>query len=114
MSVNINEEQQSEYKKLCFTCAYKSHADLKVRLMYDELSQGALFRILMHGYIQQDENIMIFVDNFKQKYGIQRKNLINKSKNMRMKARQSTQEFALNPDELENIFDLIAQEHRDL
>ena len=110
----MNFDKQSEHKKLCFTCTNKSHADLKIRLIYDELSQGALFRILMHGYIQQDENVMTFIDNFKQKYGIQRKNLLNKSKNLRAQGRQSTEEFALNPDELENIFDLIAQEHPDL
>ena len=105
---------QEDHKQLCFTCTHKSHADLKIRLMHDGLSQGALFRILMHGYIQQDENIMDFVDNFKQKYGIQNKIHIRKSRSLRNQGRQLAGDFALNPDELENIFDLIAQEHPDL
>ena len=103
-----------EYKQLCFTCTNKSHADLKIRLMHDGLSQGALFRVLMHGYIQQDENVMNFIDNFKERYGIQNKIYITKSGNLRAKGRQSTENFALKPDELEDIFDLIAQEHPDL
>ena len=82
--------------------------------MHDNMSQGALFRLLMHGYIQQDENIMNFVDNFKEKYGIQRKRHIKKTKNLLAKGRQTTSDFALDPKELENIFDLIAQEHPDL
>ena len=104
----------AQYKQLCFTCTHKSHADLKIRLMHDNMSQGALFRILMHGYIQQDENIMNFVENFKERYGIQKKNQIKKSKSLLEKGRQTTSEFALDPNELEDIFDLIAQEHPDL
>jgi glycerol-3-phosphate responsive antiterminator len=103
-----------QHKQLCFTCTHKSHADLKIRLIHDSMSQGALFRILMHGYIQQDENIMNFVENFKERYGIQKKSYIKKSKSLLAKGRQTTREFALDPDELENIFDLIAQEHPDL
>ena len=103
-----------EHKQLCFTCTNKSHADLKIRLMYDGLSQGALFRILLHGYIQKDENIMNFVENFKERYGIQNKRYIKKSKNLLAKGKQTTSDFALEPDELDSIFDLIAQEHPDL
>ncbi len=107
-------EVSEDYKQLCFTCTNKSHADLKIRLMYDNMSQGALFRILMHGYIQQDENIMNFVESFKERYGIQKKGYIKKSKSLLTKARQVTGDFALDPAELESIFDLIAQEHPDL
>ena len=110
----LKSNPQEEYKKLCFTCANKSHADLKIRLMHDGLSQGALFRILMHGYIQRDENIINFVENFKEKYGIEKKNQIKKSKNLLKLGRQTAKDFRLDPDELEDIFDLIAQEHPDL
>ena len=110
----LKSNPQEEYKKLCFTCANKSHADLKIQLMHDGLSQGALFRILMHGYIQRDENIINFVENFKEKYGIEKKNQIKKSKNLLKLGRQTAKDFRLDPDELEDIFDLIAQEHPDL
>ena len=87
---------------------------MKIRLIYDGLSQGALFRLLIHGYVQGEENIMNFVDNFREKYKIQRKAHIKKSKNLLTKGRQAADNFALDPAELENIFDLIAQEHPDL
>lgn len=114
MKETLNPDPSAEFKQLCFTCTLKSHADLKIRLMYDNLSQGALFRILMHGYIQRDENIINFVENFKQRYGIQKKNQVKKSKNLLETARQTAKDFSLDPDELEDIFDLIAQEHPDL
>jgi hypothetical protein len=114
MKEAIQPDPNVDYKQLCFTCTNKSHADLKIRLMHDNMSQGALFRILMHGYVQQDENIMNFVDNFRQRYGIQKKRNIEKTKNLLAKGRQATSDFALDPKELENIFDLIAQEHPDL
>tara|TARA_R100001163_G_C5055414_1_gene191873 strand:+ start:271 stop:615 length:345 start_codon:yes stop_codon:yes gene_type:complete len=114
MKESCEPDRDVEHKQLCFTCTNKSHADLRIRLMYDNMSQGALFRILMHGYIQRDENIMNFVDNFKERYGIQRKSHIKKTKNLLTKGRQTTNDFALDPKELENIFDLIAQEHPDL
>jgi hypothetical protein len=114
MKEALQPDPNVEYKQLCFTCTNKSHADLKIRLMYDGLSQGALLRILIHGYIQQDENIMTFVDNFKERYGIQKRNYIKKSKNLLAEGRQTASDFALDPEELESIFDLIAQEHPDL
>ena len=107
-------DPENRYKKVCFTCVEKTHADLRIRLIHDSLSQGALFRILMHGYVQKDENLMTFVDNFREKHKIQRKTYIKKSKNLLAKGRQAADKFALDPDELENIFDLIAQEHPDL
>ena len=103
-----------DYKKLCFTCTEKSHADFKIRLIHDGLSQGALLRLLMYGYIQGDENVLTFVDSFREKYKIQRKTYIKKSKNLLGKGRQTTEEFALDPEELENIFDFIEEEHPDL
>jgi spermidine/putrescine-binding protein len=114
MKEAITPHPDEEYKQLCFTCTNKSHADLKIRLMYDGLSQGALFRILLHGYIQQDENVMNFIESFKERYGIQNKRYIKKSKKLLTKARQTTSDFALDPAELDSIFDLIAQEHPDL
>ena len=114
MSTELKPDPREEYKQLCFTCSNKSHADLKIRLLYDNLSQGALFRILMLGYTRQDENIMNFIENFKERYGIQKKSYIKKSKSLLARGRQITSEFALEPDELEDIFDLIAQEHPDL
>lgn len=114
MKETLQPDPNAEYKQLCFTCTNKSHADLKIRLMYDGLSQGALLRILIHGYIQQDENIMTFVDNFKERYGIQKRNHIKKSKNLLTAGRQTASDFALDAEELESIFDLIAQEHPDL
>ena len=107
-------DRDAEHKQLCFTCTNKSHADLKIRLMHDDMSQGALFRLLMHGYIQQDENIINFVDNFKEKYGTHNKRRIKKTKNLLAKGRQTTSDFSLDPKEIENIFDLIAEEHPDL
>ena len=57
---------------------------------------------------------MNFIDNFKEKYGVQRERYIKKSKRLRSKGVQATKDFALDPEELEDIFDLIAQEHPDL
>ena len=114
MSYELSPDPQEEYKHLCFTCTHKSHADFKIRLMHDGLTQGAFFRLLMHGYIQQDENIMNFIDNFKEKYKIQKLSQIKKSRRLVEKGRKSTKDFALDPEELQSIFDLIAQEHPDL
>ena len=114
MSHELNPDPQEDYKQLYFTCTHKSHADFKVRLMYDGLTQGAFFRLLMHGYIQQDENIMNFIDTFKEKYKIQKLSQIKKSRRLMADGRKSTKDFALDPEELQSIFDLIAQEHPDL
>ena len=52
-------------KKIVFGDTDKRHADLRIRLHVDELKQGEFFRAIVTGYIEQDEDLLKFLDKYK-------------------------------------------------
>ena len=97
-------------KKIVFGDTDKRHADLRRRLHVDELKQGEFFRAIVTGYIEQDEDLLKFLDKYKSQAKV-RKKILNKGYK---KAKELKNNFRLSEDEIENIFDLIAKENEDL
>ena len=90
-------------KKVVFYDSDKRHADLKIRLHYDGLTQSAFFRGMISGYLNQDEDLMSFISRLKDENSSQSAVKKNKIKKM-SKARQDTiDKFALKKDEIESI-----------
>ena len=46
-------------KRVIFEDTDKRHADLKIRLHYDEIKQGEFFRLMLTGYVNQDERLSL-------------------------------------------------------
>ena len=101
-------------KQVCVEDFDKNHADLKIRLHYDGLYQNEFFRLMMRKYIDKDENMMKVIDDYKEKKGNQSKSNRKKSTQLIEKGREQEKQFALNSDEVENIFDLLEEEQSDL
>lgn len=101
-------------KKIMFYDTDKRHADLKVRLQHDSLTQSAFFRAMISGYLDKDTRIMQYVDDYKFDNNIQNK-ADRKTVSKLIKAgKQMEKTHGLGEDELENIFDMIEQEHPEL
>lgn len=101
-------------KKVVFYSTDKIHADLKIRLKYDGITQSAFFRGIMQGYIDKDPLINEFIDFLKTKEGGQG---IQKRKQTRKLFEQGgdvATKFGLGDDEVESIFDIIEKEHPEL
>jgi len=101
-------------KQVCFEDFDKNHADLKIRLHYDGLYQNEFFRLMMKKYINKDENMIKIIDEYKDQKGNQSKLNRKKSKQLIQKGREVEEQFALNPDEIESMFDLLEKEHPEL
>ena len=101
-------------KSICFEDTDKVHADLKIRLHYDGLTQGAFFRSLIHGYLEKDDSIINFIRQLKEEIKLHGADRRNKSYNLIKKGSDIANSFALDSKEIENIFDMIAKEHPDL
>ena len=101
-------------KKFMFYDTSKRQVDLKIRLQHDGLNQSQFFRAMITGYLEQDSNLLLFLDNYKEEYGVQGVNKRLDSKRLLEKGRQVKSQFALDEKEIENIFDLIEEEHPDL
>ena len=97
-------------KRIVFTENDYRHAQLIIRLRSDGLRQSDFFRHIVSGYVSGDERIQTFVDDIKEQ-SIKRK---EKSKKLRKKGSKAMKDLGLNDCEVENIFDLLAQEHPEL
>ena len=101
-------------KQVCFEDFDKKHADLKIRLHYDGLRQNEFFRLMMRKYINKDESMMAIIDDYKEQKGNQSIKNRNKSKQLIDKGRELEADFALDSEEVENIFDLLEKEYPEL
>ena len=97
-------------KKIVFTENDHRHAKLVIRLKHDDMKQSEFFRSLITGYLNQDERIMSFIYD-KNTQSIKKK---SKSKKLRLKGKEILSDSGFSNDQIEDIFDLIAEEHPDL
>lgn len=97
-------------KRIVFTDTDHRHAQLLVRLRTDGMKQSQFFRSLITGYIGQDERIVSYFDDIKD----QSKERKAKSNKLRKKGQQLMSSGGFSDDQIEDIFDMIAEEHPDL
>jgi len=100
-------------KQICFESTAKLHADLKIRLHYDEIKIKEFFNKVVKAYIDKNKNIMAFIDEIKETKGISQIRR-TKVKKAEQKQANTIRNFALDETEIENIFDILEKEHPDL
>ena len=95
-------------KIIQFESTFKQHGDLKIRLNYDELKSREFFNAIVSGYIERDERIVGFINDVKANKQI---SLVKRRKATKSQAaaKRTKQQFALSPQEIENIFDIIEE-----
>lgn len=101
-------------KKIIFADTDDRHARFLVRLRHDGLNQSKFFRMMITGYLKQDDRITDYIDTCKDEAQIHSKAKRRKSKKLADTGKQITKDFALSEDEVDNIFDLLEQEHPEL
>lgn len=97
-------------KRIVFTDTDHRHAQLHIRLRTDGMKQSKFFRSLITGYLEQDERIVSFFDDIKDQ-SIERKAKTNK---LRKKGKQLMNSTGFSNDQIDDIFDMIAEEHPEL
>ena len=105
---NGDMEKNIEYgklnKKIVFTENDHRHAQLIIKLKHE------FFRGMITGYLNNDERILSYVDEFKNQ-SIKKK---TKSKKLRDKGKLMLSDSGLSNDQISDLFDMIAEEHPDL
>ena len=104
----------SQEKKILFTDTDKRHANLKLRLHYDGLTQADFFRSLITGYLEKDENIMNFITGVQEGKNIHSKQKRAKSRKLEEEGENLMKKLGLEEEEIENIFDLLEEEYPNL
>jgi len=101
-------------KKIIFTIPANDKAKFKVQLQYDSLTQAKFLRGMIEGYINRDEDFMNFIANMKGDTKVQSKAQLKKVEKNLVEMKQTKGAFALEDDEVENIFDMLEGEHPDI
>ena len=103
-------DKYRELKKVIFNEFPDQHARLLVKLHYDNLRQGDLFRAFVKGYVEGDENIFNFVQGYKLDKKVSKRS-VNIAKKERELLKRTEKQFALSSSEIEGIFDILEKEH---
>ena len=114
MPKDPNLPDPSDRKKMMFWESPKRQADLRVRLQYDGFTQSHFFRAIITGYLEKNKDLLKYLDDYKAKHssqGISKRKQINKNIQL---GKQTENKFALNENEIEDIFDIIAEEFPEL
>ena len=101
-------------KKVIFNDTDVRHAQLKVRLQFDGITQSEFFRSFITGYLEKDENIMDFIKNYKETNSKMSKRNMKYVQRDAEEAEDILGKFGIKDDELENIFDIIAKSNPEL
>ena len=101
-------------KRVVFSDSHIRHAQLRIRLDYDGFSQSEFFRCIVTGYLKRDKDLMEYIKKYKQDSKTQSKRNMKYIDKDDKKSDDLMEQFGIKKDELENIFDLIAEEHPDL
>ena len=114
MARDPNRPDPKDRKKIMFWESPRRQVNLKIRLELDGFTQSHFFRAIITGYLEKDENILKYIDDYKEKsrsQGIAKRKIINKNLD---NAKKIENKFALNKNEIEDIFDIIAEEFPEL
>jgi len=103
-----------DYKKIVFYDTDKRHADLKIRLQYDNLKQSEFYRAVLTAYLEKEENFMKFLEAYKKDNEVLHKTKLRTQAKIRKKEKEAKTKFALEDKEVESIFDMLEEEHPEL
>jgi len=108
-------EYGQELKVIRFSVTDDDHARLLTKLRNYNLRVSQLFRAVIDGVIEEEENVINFVDNYAVEHKLLSKGRYMKLQRLKKKGKKKVEDFGLLDDsEKEDIFDLIAQEFPDL
>jgi hypothetical protein len=106
----MDKEQDIDYgklnKRIVFTENDHRHVQMLMKLKTLGLTQSKFFRYIISGLITDDPRIYEFLDDVSD-VSLKKK---RKSKKLREQGQETLNDFGLNNSEVENIFDMIAEE----
>jgi len=94
-------------KYIRFPSLQDLETNLTIKLNFDDVTKFFFFNEYIKGYLTEDEELMPFINKIKEKSMLARKFRLKNAKKLRKKQKEIVDKFGLNPDEIENIFDLI-------
>tara|TARA_Y100000592_G_scaffold76739_1_gene120171 strand:- start:7535 stop:7858 length:324 start_codon:yes stop_codon:yes gene_type:complete len=97
-------------KRIVFTENDNRHAQFMMKLREVGITQSKFFRLIITGFIDDDDRLFEFISE----NSGQSKSKTSKINKLKNKGKELMKDLAFEDSEIENIFDLIAEEHPDL
>lgn len=105
-----NVQYGKNLKRIVFTDTDHRHAQLVVKLRNDGITQAKFFRTLITGYLDEDQRLQDFIRE-NGDLSIQRR---KKTRRLENKGKKIIHELGLDDEQVEDLFDIIAEEFPDL
>jgi hypothetical protein len=65
---------------------------------------------MMSGYLENDEDILNYLNSFQEKYKMRGKHKVKKVRRLIDKGKEMKKQFSIDDNEIEDIFDLVEEE----
>lgn len=99
-----------EAKAINFPSLESLDVNLRIKLKFDDITKFWFFNEYIKAYLSDDPSLMPFIQKVKESSMLARKYRLKKNKEIRKKEQEIVNKFGLNPDDIEDIFDLIESE----
>ena len=106
---SFDADKYKDYKRVIFNELPTQHARLLIQLHYDQLRQGEFFRSIIEAYVEGDEDIFNFIQKYKLNKKVSKRN-VRITKKEKEISEEAKKQFALDSDDIEDIFDILEQE----
>lgn len=110
----MSRNKSAPEKRVIIKLQEKQHADFKILLNYDELTQTSFFRAIADGYIRRDDLIVSYIEKYKDTHGLQSKHKKKKRKDAEQERKQVIKNHALDVSEIDQLYDLVEKEFPEL
>jgi len=109
-----NPQYGKELKKIVFEETDHQHAKFIIRLRHNSITQSDFFRAVIDGFIESDERICSFVEDYAKERKLMNKQRIKKSRMLKNFGHQKIQDFGFSKNEIDEIYDTIGEEGGEL
>tara|TARA_R110002110_G_scaffold346509_3_gene556622 strand:- start:274 stop:603 length:330 start_codon:yes stop_codon:yes gene_type:complete len=99
-----------EAKTITFPSLESLDVNLRIKLKFDDVTKFWFFNEYIKAYLSDDVSLAPFIQKIKESSMLARKYRLKKNKEIRKKEQDIINKFGLNPDDIEDIFDLIESE----
>jgi|TARA_R110002012_G_scaffold314027_1_gene526320 hypothetical protein len=101
-------------KKYTFYAKDTLHADFKIRMQYHNMTQSEFLRACVEAAVNKDPIMDLFIQHYKEENGKQSKAQRKKMSKELEKSEDILNDFGLGDGDIDNIFDIIAEEHPEI
>ena len=84
--------------------------NLRIKLKFDDITKFWFFNEYIKGYLLDDPLLQPFIEKIKESSMMARKYKLKKNRQLLEKEKEIKNKFGVDPDDIENIFDLIESE----